>query len=1137
MVGKHKSAGFARYVDLAPIVAITIGGSSFLAVACSEAIPDCRLFKGHADRPACLATFTTSSATLASVDVSPDDQMLVFDLLGHLYIMPIGGGTARPITSGTAWDAMPHFSPDGRSIVFVSDRSGSSNLWIVGTDGRGLRSVTVGRDVTYLDPIFTPDGTRIVAAASRLRTANQFDLWSYPASPSFAGADSQKALWPAEQARSQGVTCDFAEQGFLGRPLGPCPAVMRIHPTQSQDGSLYFALKRSVDPSDRYQWEVTKAHGDSTNRVATVDEPMADTLNATVRPIVSKDGRYLAYARLRDTTACWRLRDLRTGTDTPLVPCDSHFPVSQVGIATADLMSSGAFTPDDNGFVVFSHGKLWRASIPSGALTPIPFSARVTVRLKPLSHFDHRIDSGAIIASQLTHAEPSPDGRRLAFGAFGRLYLVDLPRGIVHRVTSGLPSRVTEFLPIWSPDSRNLAFATWDDTAGGYVYRIRVDDTPGNPERATRTAGMYEPLGFAPDGSTIIAMFRRATRAVGTDDLERSHATHLLSIAFDSVSATIGDAFDMPGFQWSQTNAERVRVGLDEHSIEFVIGKPPHGAAIVRVDREDGKIHTVLLLRSTSDAAIAPDRKSALVSVFSGGIFLVRGLDRLGSDTTDSISFADPASVQRLQAGGRISVDRIAGTAGDDLGWMADGKRVFYSRGRAFYLYDIRTRQLTADTITVSMPRNSPRGVLLFHNAKLVTMRGTEHREIIEHGDLLVKDDRIAGVGPTGTVPVPATATIVDLTGHTIVPGFVDVHHHTYDAFWSLFDSSPWQFASDLSFGLTTARNPLANVRLATYADRTDAGNLLAPRFLTTGDAIGTNDADRTEIRSRQEALDRLEYLRANRFATAKFFVEGDVSTTPRYLRESYVDATRALGLTPTVHNAEFRIGMTLRIDGFAGNEHTLAVAAIYDDVVQLSALSGLTYTQTLRGYGSSSAGSLDTLIDGHDPRLLRFMPVQRLDNLERMRSATSDVINPVPLLARQGAAIAAAGGRVGMGSHGNDAGPGVHLEMWAMSAGGMSNLDVLRSATIIGAEALGYGHDLGSLDVGKLADFLVLSRDPLQDIHNTISSIYVVKNGRVYDTMTLDEVFPLAAKYGRQSWQLIPSQVPADTVPRVLGR
>ena len=117
-------------------------------------------------RSARTAEFTATEGTWISLDVSPDGQMIVFDLLGDLYTMPITGGEASPLLTGMAYEVQPRFSPDGESVVFVSDRSGGDNIWTMRLDRTDTTQVTRGNNNLYLSPEWEPGGEFVVASRS-----------------------------------------------------------------------------------------------------------------------------------------------------------------------------------------------------------------------------------------------------------------------------------------------------------------------------------------------------------------------------------------------------------------------------------------------------------------------------------------------------------------------------------------------------------------------------------------------------------------------------------------------------------------------------------------------------------------------------------------------------------------------------------------------------------------------------------------------------------------------------------------------------------------------------------------------------------------------------------------------------------
>ncbi|MFB3132422.1 MAG: amidohydrolase family protein, partial [Rhodothermales bacterium] len=250
---------------------------------------------------------------------------------------------------------------------------------------------------------------------------------------------------------------------------------------------------------------------------------------------------------------------------------------------------------------------------------------------------------------------------------------------------------------------------------------------------------------------------------------------------------------------------------------------------------------------------------------------------------------------------------------------------------------------------------------------------------------------------------------------------------------------------------------------------------------------------------------------------TIKMYMSGN-----RQQRQWILMAAKEQGLMPTSEGGlDLKYNLTMMIDGYPGPEHALPIVPLYEDIVRLAAETKIAYTPTLLvSYGGPFGENyFYTRENPHDDaKLRRFTPHEEIDRKTRRRGAGTGpgpggwfmeeehVFKKHAEVARR---IVEAGGRVGVGSHGQLQGLGYHWELWAVASGGMSNHDALRCATRFGAEAIGLDQDLGALGSGMLADLIVLDANPLDDIRNTNTIHYVMKNGRLYDGDTLDEVYP----------------------------
>jgi Tol biopolymer transport system component len=1076
-------------------------------------------------RPSQPLKFTTDEGTWLSLDLSPDGKTIVFDLLGDLYTLPVAGGKATRITSGQAFDAQPKWSPDGKSIVFVSDRNGSDNLWLMNADGSHPRMLTRDEQRQFVSPTWTPDGKYVVVSKNNSLFGSQYDLYMY-----HRDGGTGLRLTGTDAAAGRG-----APAPPVGGRGGAEPNNF-VGPAFGKDARyIYTALRNGAGGYNQTSlgWQIGVYDRETGKNYTRTNAP-----GAGMRPELSPDGRWLVYATRQDSNTALRIRDLATGDERSLAPSVQRD--DQESRFTRDLVPPFSFTPDSKAIVIAHHGKIWRIDVADGRQTMIPFSADVDQMIAGAIKREYPYDDSLLTIRQIRSARPSPDGKRLALVALDKLWLMDLPNGKARRVTTS--TGTGEFAPDWSPDGRYIAYVTWSEQGGGDVYRVRADGQ-GKPERLTTASAFYDKLAYTPDGKKIVVIRGPREQRRDRDELGGNNA-EAAGLELVSLPATGGPSTTIT----MVTRYGQPHFGPD--SARVYIYEPNEGLVSMRFDGTDRRA----LLRAslvegaggrggnagqTNEVLLSPDGERALVQAETH-LYLINSVPMTGG-AAPSITLLNPAQ-------SAVPVRRLTRIGGDFPGWSRDGKQIYYSIGHAYFTYDVaRADSVVRDSVmraeargegrgargdstaqvatrpayepaqtdvVITVPKDKPTGTVVLRGARIITMKGDE---VIAGGDVVVRDNRIAAVGPTGSVAVPNGARVIDVAGKTIVPGYVDIHAHIWPA-WGVHRVQPWEYLINLAYGVTTTRDPQTSTTdVITYGDLVETGDFIGPRILSTGPGVFSRD----NIRNLEDARDVLkrysEYYHTN---TIKQYMVGE-----RKVRQWVVMAAREQNLMPTLEGGlDFKKNLTEAMDGYSGSEHTLPIAPLYKDVVQLFAQSGDTYTPTLIvQYGGPWAENYwyenMNVID--DPKMNRFTPRHELEKKALRRpgwwapSAWS-----FPLFAAQAAKIVAAGGRVGFGSHGQLQGLGAQWEIWNLASGGMPRHDVLRVATIFGAEAIGLGKYIGSIEPGKFADLQVLDANPLDDIKNTNTIRYVMKNGRLYDGNTLAEIWPRQKDVAKLWWQ-----------------
>ena len=961
-------------------------------------------------------------------------------------------------------------SRDGRTLVF--DLLGE--IWTLDAAGGEARPITDAvRDTAEdLDPALSPDGRQVLFSGER---AGRRGLWLAELSDgaprllsetSFLDGFDGQGTWSPDgrtvafaravvrvegeevSGWSEIALLDLASGAIRSLAIEGLPEPDVRDPAWSPNGArIAFVAAWAQDGDGGRIWSVSAEGGAAT--------PLTPEGVGALAPAYSPDGARLAFLAPDSAgrAQVW-VQELAGGAARRLTDAEDVAPTRV------------RWTPDGAELVYSADGGLRRVPVAGGAPAEIPFVATLSFTRPHIELPPVRFPAPGVVQPARGHMGfgLAPSGTQVGAIALGKLWVVPIagepPAFGDPRAVADVPH--TAHGLAWSPDEGEIAYA-----AGrlGSEDLFAIDIATGATRQLTALhGGEREPL-WSPDGAHLAFVhmtpegFRLRVVDARSGTAQDSSATRDLG----NVAATwVGETADAP--VWSP-DSRALLVRLRPHAI---LGTSAELAFLSGERRR---------LERFADAPIFLQWPSAEALVFARH-------DRLWTADFDTVR-------------GVIGEPRPLSDAPAIYPSAARDGSILYLSGAGW-----RLRRPSGEERDLGWPLHYAPPIpepLLIRNLRLIDGTGAP---ITAPMDVLVREGKIERIAPAGSVPDEPGALVRDAGGRIAIPGLMDLHSHFYDT---------GVFPGWLYYGVTTIRDQGSRIAtLVGSGESIAAGVLPGPRVSYGGFQFFTDwPYDGEEWRGIEPEADPGHVERSVALAEALGAHHVKTRTFRRWdINARILEAAHRRGLRATGHCAH---QLPLAAAGMNAQEHIgfctgRGSTFAYDDIVQLYRATGVSVVPTILYTSMVVRVSRDQGIVP-DRGLDSWEPITGLDWMlgispEDRAHAEASVARNRQMIPRYGAA----GIRIGTGTDVWQVPWGTHLELEELVASGLTPLEAIHAATGASAEILGADAELGTIEVGKWADLVILDADPLADIRNTGRIHAVIKGGEIVDRPAIRE-------------------------------